>query len=98
MTDGRAWTEQTSFLFDADDMYSIHLSQGDELIVNMLGNEFGGADLSVFDPNHTQIGQSANIGVTEKIDILAAYSGTYYIKVHSIFIGTDWYTLWFTVV
>ncbi|HEY3420643.1 MAG TPA: hypothetical protein VGK23_08840 [Methanomassiliicoccales archaeon] len=95
---GVAWTEQTSFWFDSDDMYSIHLSQGDELIVNMIGNTLGFADIYAYSPNGTLIAQSKNIGVTEDIDITTSVTGLYYIKVNSQLIGTDWYTLWFEVI
>jgi hypothetical protein len=97
VTSGMAWTEDTSTLFDEQDLFKIYLDVGDVLTVEMNGNALGGGDLNIFGPDGLHIGGSANIGVTEHAHITALTAGYHYVQVDTTLQGTDWYTLWFYV-
>ena len=92
-----AWTEETTFFLDPEDLFKIYLHAGDILTVDMRGNTLGGGDLYAYDTDGHYLTSSETIGVTEQVQITASMSGYYYIMVYSSSVGTDWYTLWFHV-
>jgi hypothetical protein len=95
---GMAWTEETTMFSDVKDLFKIYLNVGETLNVNMIGNMLGGGDLYAYDVDGYYITSSETIGVTEQVQFTASESGYYYIMVYSPNQGTDWYTLWFTLV